>query len=124
MVDGTALSFGAAGFDVLDVVYDSVELVIEVEASPALVGCSGCGTRAAPKDRQCIGSRCATLAGRLAGWPAGRRVVRVRWRKRIWRCPKPDCDVNTWTERAELDEPRRVLTTRAAEWATDRTPDI
>ncbi|HUR23160.1 MAG TPA: helix-turn-helix domain-containing protein [Acidimicrobiales bacterium] len=115
MVDGTALWFGAAGFDVLDVVDDGVELVIEVETSPALVGCSGCGTRAVPKDRRWV---------TLRDVPAGRRFVRVRWRKRIWRCPEPDCDVNTWTEQAELADPRRVLTTRAAEWATDRVAAI
>jgi transposase len=115
VVDGTALWFGAAGFDVLDVVDDGVELVIDVETSPALVGCSGCGTRAVPKDRRWV---------TLRDVPAGRRFVRVRWRKRIWRCPEPDCDVNTWTERAELADPRRVLTTRAAEWATDRVAAI
>ena len=81
MVDGTALWFGAAGFDVLDVVDDGVELVVEVETSPALVGCSGCGTRAVAKDRRWV---------TLRDVPAGRRFVRVRWRKRIWRCPEPD----------------------------------
>ena len=50
--------------------------------------------------------------------------MRVRWRKRIWRCPEPDCEVKTWTEQASLAEPRRVLTTRAAEWATDRVEAI
>jgi transposase len=115
VVDGTALWFGATGFDVLDVADDGVELVIEVETSPALVGCSGCGTRAVPKDRRWV---------TLRDVPAGRRFVRVRWRKRIWRCPEPDCDVNTWTEQAELADPRRVLTTRAAEWATDRVAAI
>jgi transposase len=115
VVDGTALWFGAAGFDVLHVADDGVELVIEVETTPALVGCSGCGTRAVPKDRRWV---------TLRDVPAGRRFVRVRWRKRIWRCPEPDCDVNTWTEQAELADPRRVLTTRAAEWATDRVAAI
>jgi transposase len=115
VVDGTALWFGAAGFDVLDVADDGVELVIEVETSPAVVGCSGCGTRAVPKDRRWV---------TLRDVPAGRRFVRVRWRKRIWRCPEPDCEVNTWTEQAELADPRRVLTTRAAEWATDRVAAI
>jgi hypothetical protein len=54
VVDGTALRFGATGFDVLDVADDGVELAIEVETTPALVGCSGCGTRAVPKDRRWV----------------------------------------------------------------------
>lgn len=68
-----------------------------------------------PKDRRWV---------TLRDVPAGRRLVRVRWRKRIWRCPEPDCEVNTWTEQAELADSRRVLTTRAAEWATDRVAAI
>ncbi len=115
MVDGTALWFGAAGFEVLDVADDGIELAIEVETERRVVGCSGCGTRAVPKDRRWV---------TLRDVPAGRRFVRVRWRKRIWRCPEPDCDVNTWTAQASLAEPRRVLTTRAAEWATDRVAAI
>ena len=115
MVDGTALWFGAAGFDVLDVVDAGVELAIDVETERRAVGCSGCGTRAVPKDRRWV---------TLRDVPAGGRFVRVRWRKRIWRCPEPDCDVNTWTEHAELADPRRVRTTRAAEWATDRVAAI
>jgi transposase len=111
VVDGSSLWFGAAGFEVLDIADDGVELVIEVETTAVIVGCSGCGTRAVPKDRRWVTLRDA---------PAGRRCVRVRWRKRIWRCPEPDCEVNTWTEQAELADPRRVLTTGAAEWATDR----
>jgi transposase len=115
VVDGSALWFGAAGFEVLDVVDDGVELVIAVQTTPGLVGCVGCGTRAVPKDRRWV---------TLRDVAAGRRFVRVRWRKRIWRCADVDCDVNTWTEQAELAEPRRVLTTRAAEWATDRVGAI
>lgn len=34
MVDGTALWFGAAGFDVLEVADDGVELLIEVVDRP------------------------------------------------------------------------------------------
>jgi len=115
VVDGSALWFGAAGFEVLEVVDDGTELAIEVETSQQLVGCPACGTRAVPKDRRWV---------TLRDVPAGRRMVRVRWRKRVWRCPEPDCEVNTWTEQAELADPRRVLTTRAAQWATDRVEAI
>jgi hypothetical protein len=69
VVDGSSLWFGAAGFEVLDIADDGVELVIEVETTPALVGCSGCGTRAVPKDRRWVTLRDA---------PARRRCVRVR----------------------------------------------
>ncbi|MDQ6798360.1 MAG: ISL3 family transposase [Actinomycetota bacterium] len=115
MVDGTAVWFGTAGFEVLAVVDDGVELTLEVETTSAVVGCSGCGTRAIPKDRRWVTLRDA---------PAGRRSVRLRWRKRIWRCAEPDCETNTWTEASELADPRRVLTSRAAEWATDRVEAI
>jgi hypothetical protein len=115
VVDGSSLWFGEAGFEVLCIADDGVELVIDVESTAGLVGCHGCGTRAVPKDRRWVTLRDVS---------AGRRFVRVRWRKRIWRCVDPDCEVNTWTEHAELAEPRRVLTTRAAEWATDRVEAI
>lgn len=112
MVDGSsALWFGASGFEVLDVARSGTELVIAVETTATVVGCSGCGTRARAKDRRWVTLRDA---------PAGDAAVLVRWRKRIWACPDPDCDVRTWTELADLAEPRRVLTTRAEQWATNR----
>jgi transposase len=115
VVDGSALWFGAAGFEMLDVAELDGELVVEVQTLAGVVGCAGCGTRAVPKDRRWVTLRDA---------PAGGRAVRVRWRKRIWECPDDDCEVRTWTEAAELAEPRRVLTTRAAEWATDQVAAI
>lgn len=117
MADGSAaaLWFGATGFEVLEVGVDGIELTVAVETTATAVGCSRCGTRAVPKDRRWVTLRDA---------PAGARPVRVRWRKRIWQCPEPDCEVRTWTEVAELAEPRRVLTARAAEWATDQVAAI
>lgn len=56
--------------------------------------------------------------------PLADRAVRLRWRKRIWSCPELDCEVRTWTETAGLAEPRRVLTVRAAAWATDRVAAV
>jgi transposase len=106
--------FGAPGFTVLAVI-DGDELVVEVETTATVVGCAGCGTRAQAKDRRWVTLRDAPAAG---------RPVRLRWRKRIWSCPDGDCDVKTWTEQAALAEPRRVLTTRAAQWATDRVAAI
>ena len=85
MVDGSALWFGAAGFEVLAVVDDGVELVVDVETTSAVVGCSSCGSRAIPKDRRWV---------TLRDVPAGRRFVRLRWRKRVWACPDGDCDTD------------------------------
>jgi transposase len=39
--------------------------------------------------------------------------VVLAWRKRLWRCREPACQVRTWTERATAIAPRAVLTQRA-----------
>lgn len=112
MVEGSAaLWFSASGFELLDVVDDGVELVVEVQTLTTVVGCAECGVRATPKDRRWVTLRDA---------PSGDRAVRLRWRKRIWACADPDCEVRTWTEQSFMAGPRRMLTTRAGEWATDR----
>ncbi len=115
MVEGTALWFGAAGFEVLDVAEVGVELVVEVETTARVIGCSTCGTRAVAKDRRWVTLRDA---------PAGSRPVLLRWRKRVWACPDGDCPARTWTEQAGLAAPRRVLTARAEAWACDRVAAI
>jgi len=110
--DGSsALWFGAAGFEVLEVARSDGELVIDVQTTATLVGCAACGTRARAKDRRWVTLRDA---------PTGDLAVLVRWHKRIWCCPDPDCAVRSWTEQSALAEPRRVLTSRAALWATNR----
>ena len=115
MVEGSAaLWFGASGFEVLEVADDGTELVIGIESTPAPVGCPSCGTRARAKDRRWVTVRDA---------PTADRAVRPRWRKRVWSCPDPDCATRTWTERGPA-EPRRVLTTRAETWATDRVAAV
>ena len=115
-MEGSALWFGARGFEVLDARDDGVELMVEVETTATVVGCPGCGTRAVSKGRRWVTVRDA---------PSADRQVIVRWRKRLWRCPDPDCDVATWTERVdELAAPRRVLTARAARWAMARVAAI
>lgn len=116
MVEGSgACWFGAPGFVVLGVIDDGVELVVEVETTATVVGCSACGTRARPKDRRWVVVRDA---------PSGGRPVLVRWRKRIWSCPDGDCSTRTWTEQSSLVAPRHVLTSRAQEWAADRVAQI
>lgn len=113
MVDGsgTALWFGAPEFEVLAVVDDGVELTVEVQTVPGTVACPSCGGRARSKDRRWVTLRDA---------PTGDRGVLVRWRKRVFACPDRDCAMRTWTEQAPLAAPRRVLTARAAAWATAR----
>ena len=107
--------FGAPGFEVLGVFDTGVEVVVEVETTATVVGCVACGTRARPKDRRWVTLRDA---------PAGSRAVLVRWRKRVWSCPDPDCAARTWTEMSSLARPRHVLTGRAEEWAADRIAQV
>lgn len=117
MADGSggAHWFGAPGFVLLDVRDDEVEVVVEVETTATFVGCEGCGTRARAKDRRWVTVRDAPSAG---------RPVLVRWRKRVWSCPDPDCAVNTWTELSEFVAPRAVLTARAQRWALERVANV
>ncbi len=116
MVEGSgACWFGAPGFEVLSVADDGAELVIEVETTASTVGCGRCGVRARAKDRRWVTVRDA---------PSGSRAVLVRWRKRVWACPDAECPAKTWTELSPLVAPRRVLTARAAEWATGRVASV
>lgn len=116
MAEGSGVVwFGASGLEVLGVVDDGVEVTVEVETTASVVGCGGCGIRAKAKDRRWVTVRDAPLAD---------RAVRVRWRKRIWVCPDPGCEVKTWTEAHPLAEPRRVLTRRAARWACERVAAV
>ena len=115
-MDGSsAVWFGAPNFVVLDVADDGVELTIWVESTVTVTGCTSCGTRARAKDRRWVSLRDA---------PSADRAVRVEWRKRVWSCPEPDCEVKTWTEQSSFAQPRRVLTVRAGEWAADRIAAI
>ena len=117
MAEGSsgAVWFGAPGFEVLGVVDAGGELVVEVQTTATMVGCSGCGTRARAKDRRWVTLRDA---------PVGDVAVKVRWRKRIWACPEPACVAKTWTEKSELAGSRRVLTNRAEVWATNRVARV
>lgn len=112
MVDGTALWLGARGFVVRDVIEDGDELVVAIETtSDVPVGCAACGTRARAKDRRRV---------RLRDAPIGGRPVQLEWHKRVWSCPEPACETNTWTEqRLDLANVRRVLTERAAQWCAN-----
>ena len=55
----------------------------------------------------------------LVDLPAFGRPVRLRWRKRRWTCPNPDCGVRSFIEQDPTIGPQRaLLTSRAARWVT------
>jgi transposase len=88
---------GMPGFRLLAAVEVDGELHQLVETTAAVVGCSGCGTRAMSKGRRDVHVR---------DLPAGGRPVVMVWSKRIWRCPDPDCEVGSWSERSPAIAPR------------------
>ena len=95
---------GLDGFDMLEwrLVDGEIELLIESKAERAW--CRRCGVRALSKGRTTVVVRDIDAFGRR---------VRLRWRKRRWRCAESPCGVNTWTETSEAIAPRAVLTERA-----------
>lgn len=87
---------------------DSV-LVVDVESPPGPVGCPGCGVIAESAGRKMLV---------LTDAPMGARPVRVRWRKRRWRCRQDDCAVRSFTEQnPAVAKPNATLTARAVAWA-------
>lgn len=55
----------------------------------------------------------------LVDLPAFGRPVRLRWRKRRWTCPNPDCAVRSFVEQdSGIGPVRALLTSRAARWVT------
>ena len=55
----------------------------------------------------------------LVDLPAFGRPVRLRWRKRRWTCPNPDCALRSFIEQDPKIGPQRaLLTSRAARWVT------
>jgi transposase len=102
--------FGVAGIRVLAAVPEPDGLGLVVETDQIVAGCRACGVLAAAHGRR---------EQVLRDAPFGHRRVRLRWRKRVWRCRQAACSVGTFTETHELAAPRAVLTTRAVVWATD-----
>ena len=96
---------GLDGFRLVGAVEVKGELWQLVETTVTVTGCRSCGARARSKGRRLVRLRDLRVAGRPAV---------LGWRKRIWRCPDPDCDTGTWTERRDdVAAPRRSMTTRA-----------
>jgi transposase len=85
-------------------------VLLEVESDDVLTGCPDCGVVAIGHGRRVQLLHDARCFG---------RPVRVRWRKRIWRCPEPTCARRTWTEDQPYATPRAKLTVRATSWAVD-----
>ena len=55
----------------------------------------------------------------LVDLPAFGRPVRLRWRKRCWTCPNPDCGIRSFIEQDPgIGAERALLTSRAARWVT------
>ena len=102
---------GLPGFVVLSVDEIDAELEVAVETTASRVGCPRCGVIAALHDRR------GTLVRDVDAFD---RPVRLRWRKRVWRCHEPLCGQVTWTEQADAIGSRAVLTERAARRACRR----
>nr|WP_022881420.1 ISL3 family transposase [Gryllotalpicola ginsengisoli] len=84
-------------------------LVIDVESPPGSVGCPRCGQVAESRGRK-------TLV--LIDAPMGAGPVRVRWRKRRWRCVDDACAQKSFTEQdTAVAASRAQLTARALSWA-------
>jgi transposase len=107
MSDDTGLAeamLGLDGFTVVDVREDPAELVITIETTAVVVGCSTCGVRAQAQDRMPIEIRDLACFG---------RPVRLVWTKRRWRCREELCDAKTWTEVSPAAMTRQLITWRA-----------
>ena len=92
--DATAL-LGMDGFVVLVMERIEGEWWLLVETTATVAGCPDCGVRA-------IGHGRGTV--QVRDLPNGSGAVRLVWRKRRWKCPDPDCERRTFTERSELVE--------------------
>jgi transposase len=99
-----SILLGLDGFEVTaaEVTDDEWRLGVQTTATP--VGCAACGTQARLHARRTV---------RVRDLPMSGRPVVLAWRKRIWRCREPACEVRTWTEQRVAIRPRAVLTERA-----------
>jgi transposase len=107
VVESRAADVAVLGIDEFGVVdADEVdgELELVVETTAEREWCRRCGVRALSKGRPVVVVRDVD---------AFDRPVRLRWRKRRWRCPESACKVTTWTEQADAIRPRMALTERA-----------
>jgi transposase len=104
---GSASASRLLGLDSFEVFAAQVvggEWQLTVQSTATVVGCQGCGMRAELHGRRTV---------RVRDLPLGGRPAVLWWRKRLWRCREPACEVRTWTEQAAAIRPRVVLTERA-----------
>ena len=87
------------------------EIELDMETRADRAWCRDCGVRA-----QSHGRREALVRD----VDAFDRRVRLRWRKRVWRCPEAACPARTWTEQTAAIGPRASLTERARRAACRR----
>ena len=107
MCDATGVAeamLGLPGFRVLEVVEDPAEVVIEIELIAGVVGCPECGVVARAHGRMVVDYRDLAAFG---------RPVRLRWRKRRFRCEERACAARTWVETSPWFSARCLLTERA-----------
>lgn len=95
---------GLDGFVVDAQVHDGQQWWLAIESTPEVAACEVCGTRAVGHGRRLVKVRDLPIAG---------EPVTLVWAKRIWRCPDPDCEQWSWSERSGEIEPRAVLSERA-----------
>jgi transposase len=99
-----SILLGLDGFEVTAAEVTDDEWRLAVQTTATTVGCEACGTQARLHARRTV---------RVRDLPMSGRPVILAWRKRIWRCIEPACEVRTWTEQRVAIRPRAVLTERA-----------
>jgi transposase len=87
-------------------------IVVHVEQRAPRAWCSSCGTRAWVKDRPEVEFVDLGCFGRPA---------RLVWHKHRWRCPAPECAIESWTgDEPRIAPARAVMTDRAGRWCTEQ----
>jgi transposase len=75
---------GLDGFQLVSAELQGGEWQLAVQTTATVIGCVGCGVRATPHGRRTV---------RVRDLPIGGRPVVLVWRKRLWRCREPACEV-------------------------------
>ena len=85
-------------------------LEVVIRSRKARPSCEACGGSVWSKGHRTVV---------LVDLPAFGRPVRLRWRKRRWTCPNPDCALRSFIEQdPDIGPQRALLTSRAARWVT------